>query len=75
MNWGVAHADRLGLESFIEATPEGKPLYEAFGFKVLEVKELDVTKPDASEVWLEAERLVTPFKWWSMHRDAKGSSA
>ena len=32
LRWGAEEADRLGLESYLEASPEGKPLYEKSGF-------------------------------------------
>lgn len=33
MQWGVQEADKDGVESYLDATPEGKPLYERFGFE------------------------------------------
>lgn len=71
INWGLEHADNLGLESFIESTKEGKPCYETFGFTPIEVNELKVTKEHPGQEWKEAERQLTPFKWWSMLRPAK----
>jgi hypothetical protein len=44
MKWSLERADKLDLESYIEATREGKPCYEAFGFRVLETNELVVGK-------------------------------
>jgi len=33
LQWGLDEADRLGMITFLEATNEGKPLYEKFGFE------------------------------------------
>lgn len=33
MGWGVERADEEGVECYLDATPEGKHLYEKFGFK------------------------------------------
>ncbi|TFB02742.1 hypothetical protein CCMA1212_005381 [Trichoderma ghanense] len=33
LQWGTAEADRLGLVSYLEASEEGRPLYERYGFK------------------------------------------
>lgn len=33
MRWGVEKADEDGVESYLDATPEGKPLYEKCGFR------------------------------------------
>ncbi|KAE9372024.1 acyl-CoA N-acyltransferase [Stipitochalara longipes BDJ] len=34
VQWGVEKADEMGLKSFVEASPSGRPLYEKFGFVV-----------------------------------------
>lgn len=33
MSWGVARADEDGVGCYLDATPEGKPLYEKYGFR------------------------------------------
>lgn len=33
MQWGVDQADAERVECYLDATPEGKPLYEKFGFR------------------------------------------
>lgn len=33
MEWGVERADEEGAECYLDATPQGKQLYERFGFK------------------------------------------
>lgn len=36
MQWGVNRSDEDSLECYLDATPEGKPLYEKYGFRELE---------------------------------------
>jgi hypothetical protein len=36
MRWGLERADEEGVETYIEASPDGKPIYEHFGFKEME---------------------------------------
>jgi GNAT superfamily N-acetyltransferase len=36
IRWGTDRADEEGLESYLDATPEGKPVYERYGFRELE---------------------------------------
>lgn len=33
MRWGLELADRDGVEAYLEASPDGKPIYEHFGFE------------------------------------------
>lgn len=33
MQWGVDQADAEGVECYLDATPQGKPLYEKSGFR------------------------------------------
>ncbi|KAL2865307.1 GNAT family N-acetyltransferase [Aspergillus lucknowensis] len=44
LDWGVGEAERLGLLVYLEATEEGRPLYERFGFEV--VREVDFDAGD-----------------------------
>ena len=37
LKWGAEEADRLGLDSYLESSPEGKSLYEKYGFQVGDV--------------------------------------
>jgi ribosomal protein S18 acetylase RimI-like enzyme len=44
LRWGMERADEEGTETYLEASPDGKPIYEHFGFKevdrlVVELKE------------------------------------
>ncbi|KAK3370590.1 acyl-CoA N-acyltransferase [Podospora didyma] len=37
MRWGLEQADAGGFETYLDATPSGKPLYDKNGFRTLEV--------------------------------------
>jgi hypothetical protein len=41
LQWGLDEADRLGLMIYLEATEEGRPLYERFGFEAIKVVKFD----------------------------------
>ncbi|KAL8669398.1 MAG: hypothetical protein Q9168_006010 [Polycauliona sp. 1 TL-2023] len=56
INWGVKEADRLNLESFIEATDLGKLAYEACGFVYAGTNYMESAKRNASPEWKELER-------------------
>jgi hypothetical protein len=44
IKWGVEKADKAQLPTYLEASPEGKPLYERFGFKEVEHHRFEVAK-------------------------------
>ena len=73
MQWGLEHADRLGLESFIEAIDLEKPVYEKFRFRAVERNELHAPAPEneKSGEWKELEGKMLLFEWWSMCKDAR----
>jgi len=68
MKWGLERADEKGLESYIEATDLGKPVYEKFGFDVIKRNEFILEDKEGSE-WEELKAELLPFEWWSMHRN------
>jgi hypothetical protein len=39
----LAIADAVGLRSYLEATPTGRPIYEKLGYRTVEVREFDLT--------------------------------
>ncbi|KAK0739452.1 hypothetical protein B0T21DRAFT_400567 [Apiosordaria backusii] len=39
MEWGIRKVDEEGYAAYLEATPQGKPLFEKYGFRVEEVAE------------------------------------
>lgn len=53
---GVEEADRLNLETFIEATDLGKLTYEACGFVYAGTNYLESAKRNASPEWRNLER-------------------
>jgi len=72
MEWGVRKADELGLEAYIDATAEGKPLYENYGFVAAGGIDLDASKPDPSPRWKERAQCHLPFTFWPMWRPVGG---
>ena len=72
MEWGIAKADRMGMESYIDATAEGKPLYEAYGFVAANRLDFNLDKHDASPNRKELEQQLLPFSFWPMWRPAGG---
>ncbi|KAL8912043.1 MAG: hypothetical protein Q9171_002896 [Xanthocarpia ochracea] len=70
---GVKEADRLNLESFIEATDLGKLTYEACGFVYAGTNYLESAKRKASPEWRVLERdMQTPIHMYRMWRPAGG---
>lgn len=51
LRWGASEADRLGLESYLEASPEGKPLYAKCGFRELETLVTDFSAWGGPKEW------------------------
>ncbi|KAK6584495.1 hypothetical protein PZA11_002719 [Diplocarpon coronariae] len=33
LRWGIARSDEEGTETYLEASPDGKPIYEHLGFE------------------------------------------
>jgi hypothetical protein len=44
LRWGAQLADREGLPSWLEASPQGHPLYRRFGFEDVDVLDVHVTE-------------------------------
>ena len=74
MAWGLEKADEMGLECYIDATSEGVPLYETFGF--LKGSKIDFIPPNGSNntEWQQLKQELTPFSFWPMWRPVKGLS-
>jgi len=44
MRWGLEQADEARLETYLEASPDGKLIYEHFGFKEVERMVVDLSE-------------------------------
>lgn len=51
VDWGVRKADESGVEAYVEASTMGKPVYEKYGFVVVDVLEMKFENPNPSEEW------------------------
>ena len=75
VKWGVAKADEMGVGSYFDATAEGKPLYEAYGFGAAKALDFSLDTYDASPTREKLEDQLLPFSWWPMWRPVGGKSA
>jgi|TARA_R110002003_G_scaffold172_1_gene14086 hypothetical protein len=75
MNVGLARADGLDLECWMEASSMGKPLYEKFGFKPLFKIAFDNEPPNASDEWRKCAHEMTPPPIYAMWRPRRRLSA
>ena len=73
MNWGIKKANSMGVDIYLEATPPGRPLYEANGFNHVEeyVIQPQIENPD--EKWNEIKEKVGPFIFFLMSKPADGN--
>ncbi|TQV94446.1 hypothetical protein V2A60_005489 [Cordyceps javanica] len=44
MAWGVKEADKRGLTSYVQASPQGQGLYAKFGFELVDIYAIDLSK-------------------------------
>ncbi|KAL3462067.1 acyl-CoA N-acyltransferase [Aspergillus heterothallicus] len=77
MEWGLRIADERGLESWLDATEFGAPLYKLFGFRpilvnrVKPVPERDLSA-DEEEEWEHYTKTLLPIDATVMWRPPKG---
>ncbi|KAI1742883.1 acyl-CoA N-acyltransferase [Xylaria scruposa] len=73
MNWGMAKADEMGVELFLDATPVGRPLYKANG--LIEVEEhIIVPRMDhPDDAWKASEKKIGHSTWFLMWRPPGGN--
>ena len=66
VQWGIDTAKRLGIEFWLNSTPIGKPLYEKFGFELVQRNPLvpKTDKPD--EKWKQMEVEFEDIVFWTM---------
>lgn len=60
MEWGVKKADEMAVDSFIEASSDGKSLYETFGFLHFDTVFVDTVIDNPSEEWKKLEQELPP---------------
>ncbi|KAL6231023.1 hypothetical protein BDW75DRAFT_233935 [Aspergillus navahoensis] len=78
MEWGLRIADERGLESWLDATELGVPLYERFGFRAIlvnRVKPVPERQLSAAEEeeWKYYEKTLLPIDVTVMWRPPRGS--
>lgn len=66
VEWGTKKADELGMESFVESTLAGKPLYESCGFMTMNKFKLSPSLPEDTEELKKLQRdlLFTGYFMW-----------
>lgn len=73
LDWGIAKADETGLEMFLDATPQGKPLYDVNGFVCVEENVTEPTMDNPDEKWKETAEKASPFTFYLMWRPVGGN--
>ena len=73
MDVGIARADELDLECWMEASGMGRPLYEKFGFQSLLKIAFETEKRNASDEWRRCAHELTPPPIIAMWRSTKSS--
>ena len=63
MQWGIDRADALGLETFIEATDMGLPVYKVFGLVLVSKDEVHTAVDKPSEEWTDMQAKFPPVPW------------
>ncbi|KAI0189468.1 hypothetical protein F4808DRAFT_465907 [Astrocystis sublimbata] len=72
LNWGMNKADEMGVDMFLDATPLGKPLYEANKFQVVEEYVIIPQTENPDDEWREAEEKIGHSSWSLMWRPVRG---
>ncbi len=72
MQWGMTEADKLGLESFIEATHGGQGLYAGCGCRKVASVGVEVSLADASQEWRDLAARLLPIGYTAMWRPVLG---
>lgn len=60
LQWGIEKAEEMGLPCYLQASEEGRRLYEKYGFEAIDAKEFDL-----SEYGLEGVEMMTEMIRWS----------
>ncbi|KAI1109205.1 hypothetical protein F5Y14DRAFT_458482 [Nemania sp. NC0429] len=72
MSWGVNKADQLGVEMFLDATPMGKPLYEANNFVLIKENIIAPETNTPDESWKKLKSQVGKVPFYLMWRPVNG---
>ncbi|KAF7940710.1 uncharacterized protein EAE97_006896 [Botrytis byssoidea] len=72
MDWGTNMADKLGLEGFIEASDNGRSLYQKHGFRTLMKLSIDLEKKNASGEWNRLLHELGSFHFYINYRPVGG---
>lgn len=70
--WGIDKADIMGLESYIDATEAGIPLYEKCGYVKASRVDFHASKDNPSPQWEQLQAELLPFAFWPMWRPVEG---
>ncbi|PQE06803.1 hypothetical protein CJF30_00008681 [Rutstroemia sp. NJR-2017a BBW] len=72
MRWGLEKADAQGLDTFVESTEDGRGLYEAFDFVVIDKLYLDAEISAPSEEYSKLRNKLLPLNGYVMVREQGG---
>ncbi|KAI9698071.1 MAG: hypothetical protein M1820_007579 [Bogoriella megaspora] len=72
MSWGLERTDGLGIESYIEATPAGRKLYERTGFRFVARVDINTEKYESGDGWKTLQSGILPFGYDAMWRAVHG---
>ncbi|TGJ81244.1 hypothetical protein E0Z10_g7523 [Xylaria hypoxylon] len=73
MSWGMNKADELGVEMFLDATPVGKPLYEANQFACIKENIIIPETETPDEAWKKIDSQVGTVTFHLMWRPIHGN--
>lgn len=74
VQWGTRKADEMGLESFVESTEDGKPLYEKHAFQYMNDFVLSASPPQQTDELIKLQRDLY-FHGFFMWRPVGGKAA
>ncbi|KAK0128243.1 hypothetical protein ONS95_000220 [Cadophora gregata] len=61
LEWGLKLVDDEGLETYIDASPEGRGLYEKLGWKTINVLDMDLSKWGGKDERSTAYSMIRPI--------------
>ncbi|KAI9643504.1 hypothetical protein NHQ30_008123 [Ciborinia camelliae] len=65
MEYGMSKIAEMNVEAVVEASESGLPLYEKFGFRVIEEVTIDTTTENPGFIWRKLEHEVRgKTSWW-----------